>query len=145
MSTVNPRSKRHRRMSRRQQRALGLPSDSDSSRSSSSSDGVSDDGSCPSTPSQATSNLQTQALERSQSSASSTSRLSIPANPPTLLRSQSTANLALRQQSGTIRGTRSFDQRQTFDKRYETATMSDGDVLRSSSLHPFPNHFLTIL
>jgi hypothetical protein len=111
MSTTEPRPKRARKMSRRQRRALNLPSDPSASGSSSSGDEGSLDGSVPSTPAPtAPSILQPATLERSQSTASLASQPSVPAI-----------------------GAKADDERRSkFDKRYKTATSTDDEVLSSS-------------
>jgi len=109
-------------MSRRQRRALNLPSDpSDSSTSGDEGglDGSVPSASVPSTPAPTTpSILQPAALERSQSTASLASQPSV-----------------------TAIGAKADDERRgKFDKRYKTATSTDDEVLSSSfylSMAPF--------
>jgi len=104
------RSKRLRKMSKKQKRAMGLPSASESDSSSTSNNSEDDHRPPTGAASQSAGHTTVSTLQRSQSTASVISLASAPGNTPQVDDTE--------------------EKRTKFDERFRTATSSDEEVLR---------------
>lgn len=122
-----PRPKRLRKMSKKQKRALGLPSDSESDPSSSSGVEEEQDSEEEGRPPTANTSQTLLTLSGSQSTTSIVPESSVPS---VLARSQSTASIVSQlSTSGTAIADESGEKQSKFDERFQTATSTDEDVL----------------